>query len=76
MAGIPAVFKRDRHGTLLDAKGAASAMMIRGNSRKAVHMASIHMDKGMHCVDCHYARDNHGNGYITARWPRQSRSHV
>ena len=27
-------------------------------------MASIHMDKGMQCVDCHFAQDNHGNGYI------------
>ena len=27
-------------------------------------MASIHMEKGMQCVDCHFAQDNHSNGYI------------
>ena len=59
-----AVFKRDRHGTLLDAKGAAVSDDDPKKFQKAVHMASIHMDKGMHCVDCHFARDNHGNGYI------------
>ena len=31
---------------------------------KAVHMSSIHLDKGMHCVDCHFAQDNHGTGNI------------
>ena len=59
-----AIFKRDRHGTLLDAKGAPVSDDDPKKFQKAVHMASIHMDKGMHCVDCHFARDNHGNGYI------------
>ena len=27
-------------------------------------MSSIHLDKGMHCVDCHFAQDAHGSGYI------------
>ncbi len=31
---------------------------------KAVHMSSIHVDVGMHCVDCHFSQDNHGNGHI------------
>ncbi len=26
-----------------------------------VHMLDIHMEKGMHCVDCHFNQDNHGN---------------
>jgi hypothetical protein len=26
-----------------------------------VHMMDIHLEKGMHCVDCHFAVDNHGN---------------
>ncbi len=59
-----AIFKRDRHGNLLDAKGTIVADDDPHKFKKAVHMASIHMDKGMHCVDCHFARDNHGNGYI------------
>jgi hypothetical protein len=29
-----------------------------------VHLASIHMDVGMQCVDCHFSQDNHGNGHI------------
>jgi hypothetical protein len=27
-------------------------------------MASIHLDVGMHCVDCHFSQDSHGNGHI------------
>jgi hypothetical protein len=26
-----------------------------------VHLMDIHLQKGMHCVDCHYVQDNHGN---------------
>ncbi len=26
-----------------------------------VHMMDIHMEKGMHCSDCHYYKDGHGN---------------
>jgi hypothetical protein len=26
-----------------------------------VHYLDIHMEKGMHCVDCHYVQDMHGN---------------
>lgn len=59
-----AVFKRDRKGNLLDEEGTIVADDDPEKFDKAVHMASIHMDKGMHCVDCHYAQDNHGNGHI------------
>src|SRR2546422_4285905 len=31
---------------------------------KAVHLADIHLEKGMQCNDCHFAQDNHGNGKI------------
>jgi len=34
------------------------------NPGKAVHMMDIHAEKGMQCADCHFAQDNHGNGYI------------
>jgi hypothetical protein len=27
-------------------------------------MKSIHVEKGMHCVDCHFEQDAHGNGYL------------
>jgi len=32
--------------------------------KKAVHLTSIHMEKGFQCVDCHFAQDSHGNGHI------------
>jgi hypothetical protein len=32
--------------------------------KKAVHLTSVHLDVGMHCVDCHFAQDAHGNGHI------------
>lgn len=59
-----AVFKRDRKGNLLDAENQVVADDDPEKFSKAVHMSSIHLDKGMHCVDCHYSQDNHGNGHI------------
>ncbi len=29
-----------------------------------VHLKDIHLEKGMHCVDCHFAQDNHGDGNL------------
>ncbi len=58
-----AVYKRDRHGNLLDANGA----MLPDDDEslgKAVHLADIHLEKGMHCVDCHFGQDVHGNGKL------------
>ena len=59
-----AIFKRDRKGHLLNEKGQIVSDDDPQKFKKAVHMASIHMEKGMHCVDCHYAQDSHGNGHI------------
>lgn len=59
-----AIFKRDRQGNLLDADGDLVADDDPDKFDKAVHMSSVHLDVGMHCVDCHYAQDNHGNGHI------------
>lgn len=59
-----AVFKRDRKGNLLDDEGNVVSDEDPEKFDKAVHMSSIHADKGMHCVDCHFAQDNHGNGHI------------
>jgi LVIVD repeat len=30
----------------------------------AHHLLDIHMEKGMHCVDCHFSQDEHGNGRL------------
>ena len=59
-----AVFKRDRKGNLLDAKGDKVAFDDPEKFRKAVHLQDIHLEKGMHCVDCHFSQDEHGNGQI------------
>ena len=58
------VFKRDRQGTLIDAKNQPVADDDPQKFKKAVHLTSAHLDAGMHCVDCHFAQDAHGNGHI------------
>lgn len=59
-----AVFKKDRKGHLLDEAGEIVSHDDPKKFDKAVHMSSVHLDVGMHCVDCHFAQDNHGNGHI------------
>jgi hypothetical protein len=29
-----------------------------------VHLKDIHLEKGMHCIDCHFRQDAHGNGVL------------
>ncbi|MCI0681458.1 MAG: hypothetical protein L0Y71_05075 [Gemmataceae bacterium] len=29
-----------------------------------VHLMDIHLERGMHCVDCHFVQDVHGNGKL------------
>ena len=58
------VFRRDRKGNLLDAEGNQVAADDPAKWEKAVHMNSIHAEKGMHCADCHFSQDSHGNGHI------------
>ena len=58
------VFKRDRKGTLLDKDNKPVADTDPKKFDKAVHLTSIHLDVGMHCVDCHFSQDVHGNGHI------------
>ena len=59
------MFKRDRKGSLLDKDGHKRRRRpTRRSSRRRVHLTSIHLDVGMHCVDCHFAQDMHGNGHI------------
>ena len=74
-----AILKRDREGNLLDAdgkivapddpekwrKGDEPKFVPPGtNPGKTVHMMDIHAEKGLQCVDCHFAQDGHGNGLI------------
>jgi hypothetical protein len=65
MAGFfRAVYKRDRKGNLLDAENKIVSPDDPEKFGKAVHLADIHLEKGMHCVDCHFEQDDHGNGKL------------
>ncbi len=59
-----AVYKRDRKGNLLDADGKLVASDDPEKFSKAVHLKDIHLEKGMHCIDCHFEQDSHGNGKL------------
>ncbi len=58
------VFKRDRKGNLLDAQGNLVSSDDPEKFKKAVHLNDIHLEKGMHCVDCHFRQDAHGDGNL------------
>jgi hypothetical protein len=60
------VYSRDRKGDLLDKDKQIVADNDPDKWKKAVHLQSIHVDVGMQCVDCHFAQDNHGDGYLKA----------
>jgi len=59
-----AVYKRDRQGNLLDENGDIVSFDDPKKFDKAVHLKDIHLEKGMHCIDCHFVQDSHGNGKI------------
>jgi len=63
-----AVYKRDRHGNLLDANDNRVDFGDLNKFKKAVHLRDIHLDKGMHCADCHFSQDEHGNGQLYAEY--------
>ena len=65
------VFSHDRRGNWLDKDGAKIAFDDPQRFGKAVHLADIHLEKGMQCNDCHFEQDNHGNGKIYGE-PRAS----
>ena len=29
-----------------------------------MHLKDVHVEKGMHCVDCHFSQDSHGDGKL------------
>jgi hypothetical protein len=59
-----AVYKKDRQGDLLDEKNNIVPFDDPEKFGKAVHLQDIHLEKGMHCVDCHFTQDAHGNGKL------------
>ncbi|MEQ1604102.1 MAG: hypothetical protein ABL999_04470 [Pyrinomonadaceae bacterium] len=58
------VYKKDRKGNLLDAEDKVVAPEDPDKFKKAVHLQDIHLEKGMHCVDCHFRQDSHGTGIL------------
>jgi hypothetical protein len=58
------VFSQDRNGSLLDADGKTVPFSDPQKFDKAAHLKDIHLEKGMHCVDCHFKQDVHGNGKL------------
>ena len=58
------VFNHDRKGNWLDKDGGKIPFDDPQRFEKAVHLADIHLEKGMQCNDCHFEQDNHGNGKI------------
>ncbi|MBK5258215.1 MAG: hypothetical protein JJE51_01360 [Thermoanaerobaculia bacterium] len=63
-----AVFKRDKKGNFLDATDKVVPFDDPDKFKKAVHLRDIHIEKGMHCVDCHFSQDEHGNGQLYAEY--------
>ncbi len=59
-----AVYKHDRKGNLLDKDDKIVANDDPDKFKKSVHLKDIHLEKGMHCIDCHFEQDAHGNGNI------------
>ena len=58
------VYKKDRKGNLLDATDQKVAPDDPDKWKKAVHLQDIHLERGMHCVDCHFRQDSHGTGIL------------
>ena len=58
------VYKHDRKGNWLDKDDKVIPFDDPDRFGKAVHLADIHLEKGMQCTDCHFNQDNHGNGKI------------
>ncbi len=59
-----AIFKRDKQGNLLDLDDRLIPHDDAHKWDKAVHLKDVHLARGMHCVDCHFLHDMHGNGLL------------
>ncbi|MBI3846187.1 MAG: hypothetical protein HY292_16260 [Planctomycetes bacterium] len=58
------VYSQKHDGTLLDKNGESVAADDPQKFEKAAHLQDIHAEMGMHCVDCHFEQDSHGNGKL------------
>src|SRR5262249_44110277 len=72
------VYKQDRKGHFLDHNNNVLPCVTTQNLMDAmnprtwlqdgvpVHLLDVHLEKGMHCIDCHFVQDCHGNGKLQA----------
>lgn len=58
------VFKKDRKGNLLTLDDKPIGHDDPQKFAKAVHLKDVHLARGMHCADCHFEADVHGNGNL------------
>ena len=58
------VYKKDRKGNLLDKEDKIVSPDDPNKFEKSVHLKDIHLEKGMHCADCHFRQDSHGTGIL------------
>jgi hypothetical protein len=58
------VYKSDRKGNLISARGSKIAPDDPEKFKKAVHLEDVHQKVGMQCADCHVGSDVHGNGNL------------
>ncbi len=58
------VYKKDRKGNMLDAEDKVVEPTDPDKFKKAVHLQDIHLERGMHCADCHFQQDSHGTGIL------------
>ncbi|MCY7375308.1 MAG: hypothetical protein LH472_04970, partial [Pyrinomonadaceae bacterium] len=58
------VFNKNRKGEWLDTHGKTIDPNDPDKFKKAVHLKDIHLERGMHCTDCHFQQDNHGDGNL------------
>jgi len=59
-----AVFKKDRHGNLMDLDDKPISHDDPMKFSRAIHLKDVHLAKGMQCADCHFKADVHGNGLL------------
>lgn len=59
-----AVLKHDRKGNWLDKDDKVVDPKDPKKFEKTVHLKDIHLEKGMHCIDCHFEQDSHGNATV------------
>ncbi|MCC6908413.1 MAG: hypothetical protein IT430_10765 [Phycisphaerales bacterium] len=59
-----AVYKKDRQGHLLDENDHVVDFNDPDKWDKAVRLGDVHLKAGMHCIDCHFEQDVHGDGRL------------